>query len=59
MIPKSGYRFSEKIMLKQIAWSGMTKVIPLRAAATPQRNIAAILPPSTVVTSPVVFSSSV
>jgi hypothetical protein len=31
MIPKSGYRFSEKIMLRQIRESGMTirgKVIP-------------------------------
>src|SRR5712675_3745216 len=24
MIPKSGYRFSDKIMLQQICWSGMT-----------------------------------
>jgi hypothetical protein len=32
MIPKSGYRFSEKIMLKKWSWSGMTirrNVIPL------------------------------
>jgi len=32
MIPKSAQRFSEKIMLKQESWSGMTiqgKVIPL------------------------------
>src|ERR1700730_8498684 len=33
MIPKCGYRFSEKIMRKQERWSGMTirrKVIPLQ-----------------------------
>jgi len=32
MIPKSGYRFSEKIMLKHKEWSGMMvrrKIIPL------------------------------
>jgi hypothetical protein len=34
MIPKSGYRFSEKIMLKLKSQSGMTirKVIPLQRA---------------------------
>jgi len=29
MIPKSGYRFSEKIMLKTLSWNVMTNVITL------------------------------